>query len=434
MSTTKHTRPLVVITGRPNVGKSTLFNLIVEKEKKAIVHETAGVTRDKRYAPAQVGDTQFTLIDTAGLEREDDDMKQRMNALTESAWDEADIILLMVDGKAGLLPVDVSLARELQKTGKPLRVIVNKTDVNVADDTMNEAYQLGLGDPIGLSAAHNNGVYQLEELIHELWDGEEEGVEKQDTHLRMSIIGRPNAGKSTLVNALLEDERMLTGPTAGLTRESVGSIWEVDGQVIELVDTAGVRRKSRVTEELEQMSVTQALRAVEKADVTVLVLDGTTFDPERPTDGPFERQDAILAGRVIEMGKPLVVVLNKWDAAEEKELCLKETRLQLEESLGQLKDIPMIQVSALRGKNVERLLPIVKKQHEIWKTEMTTAVLNRFLEDVVEHRPPPSDKGRYVKLKFMSQVSTCPPTFAIWCNRPDAVQGSYQRYLLNQLR
>lgn len=426
-------KPLVAIVGRPNVGKSTLFNCL-SVDEKALVEETAGVTRDWRESNAQLGDLDFLLTDSAGLEDGVSELSARMNVLTHKTLVAADVILFMLDGRDGILPMEEAFANELRRLNKPVIVVVNKADVAVAEDTLYAAPALGFESVVAVSAAHQRGLGDLEEILETYITPLADTQEEPDQPLKLAIVGQPNAGKSTLVNALLNDERMLTGPQAGLTRESVGSLWEVDGDLIELVDTPGIRKKARIAEKLEKMSVTDAFAAIEKADAVILMLDATTWYEGEHKGGPFEVQDQILADKVVQQGKPLLIALNKWDAVTSKDACLEHLHWQLAKGLAQLKEPPVQPLSALNGKHVEKLLPQIKELRARSETRVSTAKLNHLLDELVSINPPPVKKGRRLKLKYMTQTNTCPPTFVLWCNMPKALPTSYRRFVVNRLR
>jgi GTP-binding protein len=428
-------KPLVVaLAGRPNVGKSTLFNLLAEGPK-ALVHDTPGVTRDIRRQPAQMGDLVCELIDTAGAITQSDGLEKDISDLSYHAWQQADVIVFVLDGRDGLTPEDESLAQQLRSLGKPVVPVLNKSDLKSAETVGFELLSLGFGDAVPVSAAHNDGLYELAEAVV---DAAPKGMgvdvkEEEDPVWKLAIIGRPNAGKSTLVNKLLRDERMLTGDTAGLTRESIAHRWQVEDKIIELVDTPGVRKKARISEELEQQSVGSALTAADKADAVILLLDATTYIPNDPRSGPLEQQDLKLAQLILAQGKPLVVVLNKWDIMPDKDECRAFTKFQIEKSLSQVKELPMIALSAKTGKGLDRILPAVEEVLTKWSVDLSTSALNRWLEETLMQNPPPLSKGRSIRLKFMRQVRRRPPVFGVFGNRTGAVPASYKRYMLNKL-
>ena len=424
MSTQKR-YPRIVIAGRPNVGKSTLLNRLVG-QKVALVADTPGVTRDSRFSKIQMGDQMCELVDTAGIEFSDETLVTRLNNSAENAIKTADVILFMIDGRDGVTPIDAEIINRLRTYNKPIVAAVNKADVKGAEDVLYETYALGLEASVSISAEHGSGLYELGEALEPFLEYQTVNIDETAPQpLPICIVGKPNAGKSTLVNHLLKTERMLTGPEAGLTREAVGSLWEYNGQLIELVDTPGVRRKGKVTQDLEQMSVTNAMAAIARSEAVVLLMDATH---------PYEKQDAILASHVVEKGKPLVIALNKWDIAEEKDEIIADMKHKLEHSFSQVKGVPMVTFSAKTGKGIDKLLPALMDIHQKWQTKLTTSQLNDFLEGMQAENPPPMRSGRRLKLKYMTQIGNEPPTFALFSNMPEAVPSFYLRYLTNGMR
>jgi GTP-binding protein len=424
----------IAIVGRPNVGKSTLFNRLVGR-RMALVDDTPGVTRDRRTGEASLGGLAFTLIDTAGLDdAASASLAGRMRRQTEAAIDEADICLFMVDAREGISPVDRHFAQVVRRKGKPVILLANKAEAKRGADRVHEAYELGLGEPIAISAEHGEGLDGLydaiasvspEPLGETVDHAEAEEPADPDRPLRLAIIGRPNAGKSTLVNALLGEERMLTGPEAGITRDAIASDWSFEGRKIRLWDTAGLRKKARVQDRLEKLSVGDALRAIRFSEVVILVIDAET---------PFEKQDLQIADLVEREGRALVIALNKWDQVENKQSRLKELERDLDESLPQLRGVPMVALSALRRQNLDRLMQSVLAAYEIWNRRISTAALNRWLPEMIERHPPPAPGGRRIRLRYMTQPNARPPTFVLFCSNAKELPEAYVRYLVNGLR
>lgn len=435
----------VAIIGRPNVGKSTLFNRLVGR-RLAIVDDTPGVTRDRREGAASLGDLRFTIIDTAGLEEAfDDSMEARMRAQTAMALDEADVALLLIDARAGLTPMDSHFATWLRSRGKPAILVANKCEGRLSTTAVYESYALGLGDPIPISAEHGDGMAELYTALQPYADISRPPVDKEplpdapetgelvdpsdetleDMPLQLAIVGRPNVGKSTLVNRLLGEDRMLTGPEAGITRDSISISWSFKGRAIRLIDTAGLRRRARVSEKLENLSVTDTLRAIRFAHCVVLLIDATA---------PLEKQDLTIARTVIEEGRALLLAVNKWDVAPNHDQVLRAIRDRLETSLPQVKGIPVVPLSALTGAHIDRLLPTVLRLYDVWNRRISTGHLNRWLAEACEQHPPPMARGRRLRLRYITQVKARPPTFVVFANMPHEVSESYLRYLGNELR
>ncbi len=435
------------------MGKSTLFNRLVGK-RLALVDDTPGVTRDRRDAMASLGEYKFRIIDTAGLEEgKDESLSARMRQQTEMAIEEADFSLFMIDARAGVTPLDKYFADILRRGKKPTILVANKSEGKAGTAGAYESYTLGLGDPVPFSAEHGEGLADLSDAFEETLRGlgmdplakpqeevtiksviiqgevteEDELLSEQDDGLpmQMAIVGRPNVGKSTLINKLLGEERMLTGPEAGLTRDSVGVNYTYEGRELRIFDTAGMRRKSKVQQKLEKLSVADTIRALNFAEVVVLLIDATQ---------PFEKQDLSIASLIVQEGRALVIGLNKYDLLENRQEVMKDIAHKLEHSLPQIKGIPIVPVSALTGRGIDKLMPQIFETYKLWNRRISTAKLNKWLAQTLQYHPAPSVKGRRTKMRYMTQVKTRPPTFAIFTNRPSDVADSYTRYLLNELR
>ncbi|MEP3244956.1 MAG: ribosome biogenesis GTPase Der [Sneathiella sp.] len=415
----------VAIIGRPNVGKSTLFNRLVGK-RLALVDDTPGVTRDRREGDARIGSLKFKIIDTAGLEEAfDDSLEGRMRRQTELALAEADVALMLYDARAGVTPMDKHFAGWLRKSEIPVILCANKCEGKVAETQMMEAYSLGLGDPLALSAEHGEGIGELFDVLLPFEKEQVPDIAAKDRPLALAIVGRPNAGKSTLVNQLIGEDRLLTGPEAGVTRDAISVEWEFEGQKIKLVDTAGIRRRARVQKKLEKLSVADSLRVIKMAEIVVLVIDA---------DVSFEKQDLTIASHVIEEGRGLVVAVNKWDTVKDRNAMLKHIRDKLEISLPQVRGVPVVTLSALTGRGLEKLLPKVIRIYDLWNKRVSTSQLNRWLEHMLEKHPPPMAKGRRLKVRYMTQVKSRPPTFSLFMSSRGELPESYIRYLINGLR
>ncbi|MGB8623564.1 MAG: ribosome biogenesis GTPase Der [Paracoccaceae bacterium] len=438
----------LAIVGRPNVGKSTLFNRLVGK-RLALVDDQPGVTRDLREGEARLGDLRFTVIDTAGLEEATDESLQgRMRRLTERAVEMADVCLFMIDARAGVLPADEVFAEILRKKSAHVLLAANKSEGAAADAGVIEAYALGLGEPIRLSAEHGEGLNELYSVLAPLADahaeraaedapvtdvdvdeeGEAEGAPRQPTSahpLQVAVVGRPNAGKSTLVNAIVGEERLLTGPEAGITRDAISLRTEWRRTPVRIFDTAGMRKKARIQDKVEKLSVADGLRAVKFAEVVVILLDAAI---------PFEQQDLRLADLAEREGRAVVVAVNKWDLEEDRQAKLKELREEFARLLPQLRGAPLVTVSAKTGRGLDRLHDAVLKAHEVWNRRISTAQLNRWLAGMLEVHPPPAPGGKRIKLRYMTQVKTRPPGFVVMCSHPEKLPESYRRYLVNGLR
>lgn len=451
----------LALVGRPNVGKSTLFNRFAGK-KLAIVDNTPGVTRDWREAEGWLFDQHLRIIDTAGLEENfDDSIEGRMRQQTEAALNEADAILFMVDGRSGVTPLDEHFAAFLRRQNKPVVLVVNKCEnQSAADAGIAEAYGLGLGEPYAISAEHNVGMDEIYnalkphipveltgdyegdeddlELNEEALDALEGNIEFEiaeeeidpDKPLKIAIVGRPNVGKSTLLNAIVDEQRVMTGPEAGITRDAIAVDWEYESKhygtrKFKLVDTAGMRRKSHVVNKIEKMSVEDAMRAIRLAQVVIMVIDA---------NNPLEKQDLQIAEHVINEGRAIVIAVNKWDSIEGREDKLEDIKWLMENSLAQIKDLPYQTISAMNGKNINKLLDRALETYEYWNKRIPTAGLNQWLGMMETRNPAPLIGGRSNRLKYITQIKTRPPTFALWMSRPEKLADSYRRFIVNGLR
>ncbi|WP_298290424.1 ribosome biogenesis GTPase Der [uncultured Litoreibacter sp.] len=439
----------LAIVGRPNVGKSTLFNRLVGK-RLALVDDQPGVTRDLREGAARLGDLKFTVIDTAGLEMATDESLQgRMRMLTERAVGMADACLFLVDARDGVLPADEIFADILRKKNAHVILGANKAEGKAGEAGMMEAYSLGLGTPIGLSAEHGEGMADLAAELRPLMEAHaetapaaepevevtlhEEDEEAEHEYvapstskpLQIAVVGRPNAGKSTLINQILGEDRLLTGPEAGITRDAISVVTNWGGVPTRIFDTAGMRKKAKVQEKLEKLSVSDGLRAVKFAEVVVVVLD---------VDIPFEQQDLRIADLAEREGRAVVIAVNKWDMEGAKQEKLRDLKEQFTRLLPQLKGAPLITVSALTGRGLERLREAILEAHEVWNRRVSTSQLNRWLVGMLEQHPPPAPQGKRIKLRYMTQAKARPPGFVVMCSHPDLLPASYSRYLVNGLR
>jgi len=432
----------IAIIGRPNVGKSTLFNRLVGK-RLALVDDTPGVTRDRREGEARLGDLVFNIIDTAGLEEADSrSLAGRMQAQTEAAIAEANAVLFLVDARAGLTPVDAHFARFLRTVNKPIILVANKAEGRSGEHGVLDAFGLGFGEPIALSAEHGEGLADLYDALREHVDAVAEGDEFDDDDLgdrpededdddaeeraiKIAIIGRPNAGKSTLINKLIGEERLLTGPEAGITRDSIAVDWNWNGRAIRLFDTAGMRKKARVNAKLEKLSVADALRAIKFAEVVVVMVDATM---------PFEKQDLQIADLAAREGRAIVIAINKWDLIENPVDTRRELQIELDRLLPQVRGVPMVTLSGLTGSNLDRLMEAVTEVHRLWNTRISTPRLNQWLFWITHRHPPPAVGGRRVRLRYITQPKARPPHFVVFCSRADALPESYRRYLLTGIR
>ena len=464
----------LAIAGRPNVGKSTLFNRLIGRQM-ALVSDEPGVTRDWREGMGNLFNLKLRVLDTAGLEdvRTKNSISARTAAQTKLALEQTDVILLVVDGRVGITPDDEAVAREIRKSGKPIILVANKCEGTYLPEAFDETATLGFGTPIPISAVHAEGLIELHAALLPFVPAEEqldpfvvekrkrkpkiqkpgseipievvetssppegedlpdalseilsEAEKEEEKHLLVAVVGRPNAGKSTLINQLIGEERMLTGPEPGLTRDAIPIAWSYNGQLIRLIDTAGLRRRAKVTEKLEKMSGHESLRAIRLAHVVVLVIDA---------EMPFDKQDLTIAHHVIEEGRALVVAINKWDKIKEKNEVLREIGYRAEDSLAQVAGLPLIPISALNGNGVEDLMNAVMNIYQIWNKRISTGQLNRWLEKMEDDHPPPITANRRIKLRYMTQVKSRPPTFSLWVNKPVDLPESYKRFLTHGLR
>ncbi len=426
----------VALVGRPNVGKSTLFNRLVGR-RMALVDDRPGVTRDRREGEARLGPLQFRAIDTAGFEESDaESLSGRMRAQTEAAIADADAVLFLIDARAGIIPDDRAFADVLRRAGKPVVLVANKCESKKGWDGAYEAFELGLGEPVPISAEHNEGMSDLHDalqaaLVTDSADSEiPEGKSAEDEDapgrpIRVAVVGRPNAGKSTLINRLIGEDRLVTGPEAGITRDTISIDFEHGGRKFVLHDTAGIRRRPRVQDKLEKLSVADALNAIRFAEVVVLLLDATH---------PFEEQDLRIADLVLREGRALVLGMNKRDLVDDNTVTPKKLREDVDHWLPQGKGAPIIAVSGQAGEGLDRLMQAVVKIHEIWNKRLTTASLNRWLEGVTSAHTPPAPSGRVIKLRYMTQPKTRPPTFILFGTRTSMLPDAYVRYLVNSLR
>ena len=442
----------VAITGRPNVGKSTLFNRLVGK-RLALVDDQPGVTRDRRTGAARLGDIKFNIIDTAGLEDADSaSLEGRMRDQTEQAILEADVTLFLIDARAGVTPLDESFATMLRRSGKPILLVANKVEGKKGDDGFYDAFSMGFGAPIPISAEHGEGMVDLRDALVEAvgedvaygkvdsesvdddeefdppeWEDDEDFEPEYDNTkpLSICIVGRPNAGKSTLINQMVGADRLLTGPEAGITRDSISVDWEWKGRAVKLFDTAGMRRKARVQEKLEKLSVADALRAIQYAEIVVIVFDATI---------PFEKQDLHIVDLVAREGRAPVLAFNKWDLIKDKQAVLKDLHEKTERLLPQLRGLRTVTLSGQTGKGLDRLMEAIIETDKVWNKRISTSRLNRWLDEVQAYHPPPAVSGRRIRFKYITQAKTRPPTFVAQCTRPEGLPASYERYLMNELR
>ena len=419
--------PTVAIVGRPNVGKSTLFNRLVGK-RLALVDDRPGVTRDRREGEASLLGLDFRVIDTAGFEDEDPHtLPGRMRRQTEAAVREADAALFLIDAREGVTPLDEEIGRWLRVETTPVIVVANKAEASAGDAGIFESYRLGFGEPVAISAEHGEGVADLFQALLPVVEGKaSEGEEESEgAPLKLAIVGRPNAGKSTLVNTMIGEDRMITGPEAGITRDSISIAWEWDGRPVQLVDTAGLRKRAKIDDKLERLSAADTKRALDFAEVVVLLLDATRG---------LESQDLRIAAQVIEEGRALIIAVNKWDIAENASALFNGIKAALTEGLAQLRDVPLLTVSGKTGKGIDTILNVAFDLREAWSRRVPTGELNRWFEAAIEANPPPAPKGQRIKLRYITQVKSRPPSFVVFGNRLEELPESYRRYLLNAMR
>ena len=421
----------VAIIGRPNVGKSTLFNRLVGR-KLALVDDQPGVTRDRREGEARIGDLDFIAIDTAGLdEAAPGSLAGRMRAQTEAAVRAADLSLFLIDARTGVTPLDAHFADTLRTIGKPVVLVANKAEGRAGEAGVLEAFSLGLGEPVAISAEHGEGMAALYDALAahrgegEEDEGEPEPGAEEDRAIRVAVVGRPNAGKSTLINRLIGEERLLTGPEAGITRDSISVDWTWRERRFRLFDTAGLRRKARVEGKLEKLAVGETLRAIRFAEVVVLVLDAAEA---------FDKQDLQIADLVEREGRVLVIAIDKWDLVADRQPAFADLREKAERLLPQVRGVALVTVSGLTGEGLDRLVEQVVHAYEVWNRRLPTAKLNRWLAAMVERHPPPAVSGRRIKLRYLTQAKARPPSFVAFCSRPEALPEAYRRYLVNALR
>ena len=420
----------VAILGRPNVGKSTLFNRLVGK-RLALVDDLPGVTRDRREGVARLGDLTFTVIDTAGLETAAaESLTGRMQAQTEAAIASADAVLFVVDARAGTTPIDHSFANLVRRSGKPAILVANKSEGRAGAAGALEAYALGLGDPVAISAEHGEGLADLYQALRTALPEAtaapaEEQTRAAERPINVAVVGRPNSGKSTLVNRLIGEERLLTGPEAGITRDAIAVDLNWRGQRFRVHDTAGLRRPARIEEKLEKLSVADALNAVRFADVVIVLIDA---------QHPFEEQDLRIADLIEREGRALVIGMNKWDLVDGASAAIRKLRGETDHWLPQVKGAPVVAISGLTGAGIDRLMTAVIEAHSVWNKRVPTSALNRFLSEVTSAHPPPAVSGRRIRLDYLTQPKSRPPSFVLFCSRADAVPDDYKRYLVNGLR
>ena len=423
----------IAIVGRPNVGKSTLFNRLIGR-RQALVNDQPGVTRDRREGEARLGDLSFTAVDTAGLEEAaPDSLLDRMAAQTKTAIASADAVMFLMDARTGVMPSDRAIAQLVRKSGKPAILVANKCEGRAAQSGVHEAYTLGLGEPIALSAEHGEGLSDLYDALRVALPDQTEPADDEEAEdapetarpIRVAVVGRPNAGKSTLVNRLVGEERMLTGPEAGITRDTIAVDLEWYGRHFLLHDTAGLRRPARVEETLEKLSTSDAIEAIRFAEVVVVLMDAA---------GAFEDQDLRVADLVEREGRALVIAISKWDLKDHDGGAIGKMREEADRRLQQVRGVPVVAISGLTGEGLDRMMKAVVEIHAVWNQRVPTHALNRWLEEAIAAHPPPAVSGRRLKLNYMTQAKARPPSFVLFCTRADAVPDDYKRYLINGLR
>ncbi len=441
--------PTIAIVGRPNVGKSTLFNRLTGR-RTALVSDMPGLTRDRREGEADIGGHILEVVDTAGLEEADKgSIADRMRSQSELAIRDADAVAFVFDARAGVTPTDKAFARIVRASGRPVVLVANKCEGKAGTEGFYEAYALGLGEPVAISAEHGEGLAELEsELLAalgrkpivkarrrrrseepepeaEIPEEAEAEAEDPGKPVRVAIVGRPNAGKSTLVNAILGEERMITGPEPGLTRDSISSDLSWQGRAIKLFDTAGLRRKARIDELAEKLAASDAVRAIRFAEVVVLLIDA---------ERPFEQQDLTIGNMIIEEGRALVIAVNKWDLVEDKQATLKDLKETVAEKFAEASGVSVVTISAASGRNIDKLMKAILDAHAVWSRRISTAEINRWLQVALARHAPPQSKGRRIRIRYMTQPSARPPTFIAFCSQPGGIPESYMRYLTNSLR
>ncbi len=420
----------IAILGRPNVGKSTLFNRLVGR-RLALVDDAPGLTRDRRMSEFELGERTVQIIDTAGLEEATEgSIEQRMREQTFAAMVEADLVVFMIDARAGVLPADETFAAIVRQSGRPVLLVTNKSEGRAGEDGYYDSYSLGFGDPIAISAEHGEGIGELLSQMDDVLSKcqplmPDEDEDDEDRPMRIAIVGRPNAGKSTLINALIGEDRMITGPEAGLTRDSISVELNYDDRALRLFDTAGLRKKARIKERPEHLSVVDALRAIRFAEVVVVLLD---------VNNPLEKQDLIIADLVAREGRALVIAVNKWDLETDKNSRINKLRKEVARLLPQVKGVPVVPVSALAARGLDKLMKSVFEAYETWNKRLSTGKLNQFLDEALMRHTPPAPGGRRIRMRYMTQPNARPPTFVVFCSRPKDLPESYSRYLVNGLR